>query len=179
MVPVGGGTELDVVVDRGLVSRDQHMEMLYREMDSRLTFRGNHSAFVIREELRGREKMTLDAAVTFAPEFARKAMLILSDVCLFVDGVARPGVTLRDFAPEDIESVEFYGGVWRNLLGNAGRALQQTDPTGSLVTRWPGKIDLTDPSNNTVPCGQPLTPGEGAASKTNVKVAFALIWLRK
>lgn len=169
VVPVGGGTELDLVVDRGLVSRDQHMEMLYREMDSRLAFRGIHSAFVAREELRGKEKMTLDAAVSFAPEFARKAMIIMSDVCVFVDGIARPGTTLRDFAAEDIESVEFYGGVWRNLLGNMARTIQQADATRSLLDRWPEKV----------PCGQPLSPGEAVASKSIVKVQFALVWLRK
>lgn len=168
-VPVGDGTELDVVVDRGRVSRDQHLEMFYREMDSRLSFRGNHSSFVTREELRGREKMTLDAAVTFAPEFARKAMIIMSDVCVFVDGVARPGATLRDFAAEDVESVEFYGGVWRTLLANSGRALQQVDPTGSIIDRWPARV----------PCGQPLSPGEAQASKSIVKVMFAFVWLRK
>ena len=168
-IPVEGGSELDVVVERGRVSRDQHLEMFYREMDSRLTFRGIHSAFVSREELRGREKMTLDAAVTFTPEFARKAMIIMSDVCVFVDGVARPGATLRDFAAEDIESVEFYGGVWRNLLATSGRAIQQMDPTGSIIDRWP----------KNVPCGQPLSPGEASASKSIVKVMFAFVWLRK
>lgn len=169
VVPVGGGTELDVVIERGRVSRDQHLEMFYREMDSRLAFRGTHSAFVAREELRGREKMTLDAAVNFAPEFARKAMTIMSDVCVFVDGIARPGTTLRDFAAEDIESVEFYGGVWRNLLSNMARTIQQADATRSLLDRWPEKV----------PCGQPLSPGEAVASKSIVKVQFALVWLRK
>jgi hypothetical protein len=169
VVPVDGGTELDLVVDRGLISRDQHMEMLYREMDSRLAFRGTHSVFVAREELRGKEKMTLDAAVSYAPEFARKAMIIMSDVCVFVDGIARPGTTLRDFAAEDIESVEFYGGVWRNLLGNMARTVQQADATRSLLDRWPEKV----------PCGQPLSPGEAVASKSIVKVQFALVWLRK
>jgi hypothetical protein len=168
-VPVGGGTELDVVVDRGRVSRDQHLEMFYREMDSRLAFRGTHSAFVTREELRGRENTLLDAAVTFAPEFARKAMSIMSDVCVFVDGIARPGATLRDFAVEDIESAEFYGGVWRNLESNVLRAIMQSDPTRSLIDRWPKKV----------PCGQPRTPGEEAASRSIVKVQFALVWLRK
>ena len=169
VVPVGGGTELDVVVDRGRVSRDQHMEMLYREMDSRLMYRGTNTAFVTREELKGREKMTLDAAVQYAPEFAKRSLIIVSDVCVFVDGVAQPGRTLRDFAPEDIESVEFYGDVWRNILGNAQRAVQQMDPTGSLRDRWP-------PS---VPCGLPLTPGEARMSKGVVKVMFANVWLRR
>ena len=168
-IPVGGGTELDVVVDRGRVSRDQHLEQFYREMDTRLTFRGVNTAFVTREELKGREKMTLDAAVQFAPEFAKRALMILSDVCVFVDGVARPGTTLRDFAPEDIESVEFYGEVWRNIEGNSQRAMERMDPTGSLRDRWPPRV----------PCGLPLTPGEAKMSRSVVKVMFALVWLRK
>ena len=169
VIPDNGGTELDVVVERGRVSRDQHMEMFYREMDSRLTYRGIHSAFVTREELKGREKMNLDAAVQFAPEFAKKAMLIMSDVCVFVDGIARPGATLRDFSPEDVEAVEFYGGTWRNIISSPQRVAMQGDPTGSLVDRWPPRT----------PCGVELTPGEAAASKSNVKVMFAVVWMRK
>jgi hypothetical protein len=168
-IPVGAGTELDVVVDRGRVSRDQHLEQFYREMDTRLTFRGVNTAFVTREELKGHEKMTLDAAVQFAPDFAKRALMILSDVCVFVDGVARPGTTLRDFAPEDIESVEFYGEVWRNIEGNSQRAMERMDPTGSLRDRWPPRV----------PCGLPLTPGEAKMSRSVVKVMFALVWLRK
>ena len=169
VIPDNGGTELDVVVERGRVSRDQHMEMFYREMDSRLTYRGPHTAFVTREELKGREKMNLDAAVQLAPEFAKKAMLIMSDVCVYVDGVARPGATLRDFSPEDVEAVEFYGETWRNILESPGRAVAQMDPTGSLRDRWPPRT----------PCGLPLSPGEERASKSNVKVMFAVVWLRR
>jgi hypothetical protein len=169
VVPVGGGTELDVVVERGRVSRDQHLEQFYREMDSRLTFRGVNSAFVTREALKGREKMTLDAAIQFAPEFAKRALFIMSDVCVFVDGIARPGATLRDFAPEDIEAVEFYGAPWRNIIGNSARAMVQMDPTGSLRDRWPPRT----------PCGLPLTPSEEKTSKSVVKVMFAAIWLRR
>jgi protocatechuate 3,4-dioxygenase beta subunit len=168
-VPGVGGTELDVVVDRGRVSRDQHLEMFYREMDTRLSFRGVDTAFVTREQLKGKEKMTLSAAVESAPEFARRALLIMSDVCVFVDGIARPGTTLRDFAVEDVEAVEFYGATWRTIIENSQRAIERMDPTGSLRDRWPPRV----------PCGQPLSPGEAEASKTNVKVMFAHVWLRK
>jgi hypothetical protein len=168
-IPVPGGSELDVVVERGSISRDQHMEMLYREMDSRLTSRGVNTAFVTREELKGRERMTLDAAVQSAPEFSKRALIIVSDVCVFVDGIARPGATLRDFAPEDIESVEFYGDVWRNIEGNAQRAIERMDPSGSLRNRWPPRV----------PCGQPLSPGEATMSHSVVKVMFALVWLKQ
>jgi hypothetical protein len=113
--------------------------------------------------------MTLDAAVQFAPEFAKRALMIVSDVCVFVDGVAQPGKTLRDFAPEDIETVEFYGDVWRNIVENPSRAMERMDPTGSLRTRWPPRV----------PCGLPLSPGEAKMSKSVVKVMFANVWLRR
>ena len=113
--------------------------------------------------------MTLDAAVQFAPEFAKRALMIVSDVCVFVDGVARPGKTLRDFAPEDVESVEFYGDTWRTIEANPVRAMERMDPSGTLRDRWPPRV----------PCGLPLTPGEATMSKSVVKVMFALVWLRK
>jgi len=169
VVPVGGGTELDVVVERGRVSRDQHMEMLYREMDSRLTFRGLNTAFITREDLKGREKVPLDVAIRFAPEFAMKALYILSDVCLFVDGIPRPGAMIRDFAPEDIESIELYGAPIRGFLRNRSQALFEMDPTGSLRDRWPPRAQ----------CGGTLSPSEEKISQTVVKVFYAVIWLKK
>ena len=177
VVPPDAGTELDVVMERGRVSRDAHMEMLYREMDTRVTFRGNHSAFVTRETLKGREKMNLDAALQYAPEYAQKGFIIQSDVCVFVDGIPRPGATLRDFAPEDIEAVELYGGRKRDLIANLNRELARMDPSGSLRDRWPDSSkDWTESAR---PCGLPLTPGEAALGSNAVKVKFAVVWLRR
>ena len=180
VVPVGGGTELDVVVDRGRVSRDQHMEMLFREMDTRLTFRGINTAFVPREVLAGREKMPLDKALTFAPEVAKKALYIRSDVCLFVDGIARPGMNLADFAAEDIESVELYGATGRTTMtfqqgGNVAgtldtsRTAKQADPSGSLLSRWPPRT----------PCGREPLPSEERIGAHVVKTIFAVVWTKQ
>lgn len=169
VVPVNGATELDVVVERGRVSRDQHMEMFYREMDSRLVFRGINTAFITREELRGREKAPLDQALTFVPGFAKKGLFITTDVCVFVDGIARPGAMLSDFTVEDIEAVEFYGAPLRNARGNAARALREADPTGSLRDRWPPRT----------PCGMPPPPNQGRIGASVVKVMFAVVWLRR
>jgi hypothetical protein len=182
VVPVGGGTELDVVVDRGRVSRDQHMEMLYREMDSRLTFRGINTAFVPVEILKGREKMPLDKALLFAPEVAKKNLFFQSDICLFVDGIPRPGMNLNDFAPEDIESVELYGATGRTTMsfqqggdaaGNqstsTSASAQQADPTGSLRDRWPPRT----------PCGREPMPSEKRAGAHVVKTIFAAIWTKQ
>jgi hypothetical protein len=169
VVPPEGGTELDAVVQPGRVSRDQHMEMLYREMDTRLTFRGVNTAFVTREDLKGREKALLDQALKFAPEFSKKSLYIASDVCVFVDGVARPGAMIRDFAAEDIESIELYGAPQGSARSNQARALRAADPTGSLRDRWPPRT----------PCGMPPTPNELRSGWAEVKVMFAVIWLKR
>ena len=180
VIPVGGGTELDVVVDRGSVSRDQHMEMLYREMDTRLTFRGTNTAFVPREILTGREKMQLDKALLFAPEVAQKALYWQSDVCLFVDGIARPGMNLADFASEDIESVELYGAPGRSTMVfqrggsiagtlDTSRTVRQADPSGTLLSRWPPKT----------PCGREPMLHEQRVGATVPKVIFAVVWTRQ
>ena len=166
VVPDNGGTELDVVVERGRVSRDAHMEMLYREMDSRLNMRGINSAMVSREQLKGRDKMPLDKALAFAPEFATKSMYIASDVCVFVDGIARPGAMIGDFSPEDIESIELYG-VPNNTA--VDRGMRQSEPTRSLIDRWPPRT----------PCGTTPLPSELRKGWAEVKVRFAAIWLRR
>jgi hypothetical protein len=168
VVPVNGGTEMDVVVQPGRVS-DRHMEMLYREMDTRLTFRGVNSAFVTREELKGKEKSALDQALRSSPEFSRKSLYIASDVCVFVDGVARPGAMIRDFAAEDIESVELYGAPQGAARSNPARALREADPSRSLSDRWPPRT----------PCGMPPTPNELRSGWAEVKVMFAVIWLKR
>lgn len=132
------------------------------------------------ELLKGREKMPLDKSLAFAPEVAKKALFIASDLCLFVDGVARPGMNLADFTPEDIESVELYGAPGRNTISfsmtgpisgssSTSRTLQQADPTGSLRDRWPPKT----------PCGREPTLSESRLSASTVKVIFAAVWLKQ
>jgi hypothetical protein len=174
-VPVGGGTELDAVVERGRVSRDQHMEMLYREMDSRLTFRGANTAFITREELKGKEKVNLVEALKFAPEYAKKALFISTDVCLFVDGMKRPNAMIQDFAVEDIESIELYAAPLGLQRQNWERATRQADPTGSLRNRWVLDKEIRRRDE----CGLPPPPHMQRSGWAELKVMYALIWLKK
>lgn len=176
VVPDNGGTELDVVVERGRVSRDAHMEGLYRDMDSRLNMRGINSAFVTREHLKGREKMPLDKALSFAPEVAQRAIRIPPDLCLFVDGIPRPNATLADFAPEDIESVELYGipTQSRMVMVNGvptrvvSRDSLKAEPSRSLLGRWPKGNQ----------CGREPLASEQVPAMA-VKTIFAAVWLRR
>jgi hypothetical protein len=160
VVPASGGTEVDVVMERGRVSRDAHLEGLYRDMDSRLTFRSNNAAFVTSEEFKGREKLPLDQALQFAGEFARRSLRLYRDACVFVDGIARPNMTLAQFSAEDIESIELYATpVGRPRLG---------DLPNSLRDRWPEGTQ----------CGEPLLLHEERLSRSTVKVRFVSVWLK-
>jgi hypothetical protein len=168
VIPEGGSAELDIVVDRGLISRDQHMEMLYREMDSRLTFRGQHAEMVTRAELRGREGMPLDMAIQMVPRMAEKQFLIPWDACVFVDGIARAGAQVWDFLAGEIEAIEIYGAPYEKKQANADRALATADPTGSLRNRWPSRMQ----------CGQEPVPGT-RIPRSRVVAMYVLIWTRQ
>lgn len=168
VVPVGGSVSLDIIVTPGLVSRDQHMEMLYREMDSRLSAKGQHAIMVTREELRGREKMMLDAALQTLPRYAAKTILLPSNACLFVDGVPRPGVPVQAFAVEDIEAIEVYAATQEEAIRNPSAGMRRAEPTGSLLSRWPPRAE----------CGTPPPPSENIP-RSRVRALFVAIWLRR
>lgn len=172
VVPQDGGTSLDLVVRRGLLSRDAHMEMLYREMDSRVLWRGLSTAFVTREELRGLPTTGLDIAMIKVPSFMKASFYPQREgwesACLFVDGTPRPGAKLSDFSLEEIEAVEFYGGP-----------IDRNEPTKSLTMRWP----------RGQPCGMAGGPQSAFSggrsgmptglSARAVRVQFAVVWLRR
>jgi len=168
VVPADGSTSIDIIVTPGLLSRDQHMEMLYREMDSRLNAKGQHAIMVTREELRGHEKMMLGAALQAVPRYAAKAILLPSNVCLFVDGVPRPNVSVQAYAVEDIEAIEVYAATQEEAVRNPVAGMRRVEPTGSLVSRWPPRAQ----------CGTPPPPGE-SIPRSRVRALFVAIWLRR
>jgi hypothetical protein len=173
VVPEKGATQLDLVVERGLLSRDAHMEQLYRELDSRVHWQGTTAALISRDDLKGAPTTGLDASIVSAPGFMKAqfypAIEGWEGACLFVDGLPRPGATLMDFAIEEIEAVEVYGAP-----------MQRSDPTGTLASRWP----------RNAPCGTNSRPQAAFASgrapttpfqlsSSAIKVQFVAIWLRQ
>lgn len=173
VVPAQGGTQLDLIVDRGLLNRDAHMEQLYREMDQRLHWKGTTSAMISREELKGTAATGLDASLFAVPQVMKAgfypAIEGWESACLFVDGIPRPGATIRDFAIEDIEAVEIYG-----------PPMDRSDPTKTLASRWPPRAT----------CGASSRPraafesgradaGPFRLSGSAVRVQVVAIWLRR
>ena len=173
VVPQTGATQLDLVVERGILSRDAHMEQLYREMDQRLHWKGTTSAMISREELKGTPVTGLDASLFAVPQVMKAGFYPgiegWENACLFVDGIPRPGASIKDFAIEDIEAVEIYG-----------PPMDRNEPTKTLSSRWPPRAM----------CGASSRPraafengradaGPFRLSGSAVRVQFVAIWLRR
>jgi protocatechuate 3,4-dioxygenase beta subunit len=173
VVPEKGAAQLDLVVERGILSRDAHMEQLYRELDSRVHWQGVTAALISREDLKGDPTTGLDAAIVRAPGFMKASFYPAREgwegACLFVDGVARPGATLADFAIEEIEAIEVYG-----------PPIRRNDPTGTLASRWPPRAMCGNPSGGARPAferGGNASPAR--LSSSAIRVQFVVVWLRQ
>jgi hypothetical protein len=173
VVPEKGGTQLDLVVERGILSRDAHMEQLYRELDSRVHWQGTTAALISREDLKGVPTTGLDASIISAPGFMKASFYPAREgwenACLFVDGVPRPGMTIKDFAIEDIEAVEVYG-----------PPMNRSDPTGTLGSRWPPRAmcGMSSGPRLAFESGR-ADPGAARLSGKSIAVQFVVIWLRR
>lgn len=173
VVPEKGATQLDLVVERGILSRDAHMEQLYRELDSRVHWMGTTAAMISREDLKGDPTSGLDVALVRAPGFMKASFYPAKEgwenACLFVDGIARPGMTVRDFAIEEIEAIELYG-----------PPMNRSDPTGTLASRWPPRAMCGAASGPRAAFGNGRADaGPARLSGSAVRVQFVAIWLRR
>jgi protocatechuate 3,4-dioxygenase beta subunit len=172
VVPKEGGTQLDLVIERGRLSRDAHMEQLYREMDQRLHWKGTASAMISREELKGLPTTSLDASLYAVPQVMLAAFYPGREgwegACLFVDGIPRPGATIADFAIEQIEAIEVYGGP-----------MNRSDPTKTLASRWPPRTPCGSSSGPRVAFEQGGNGGPARLSRNAISMQFVAIWLRQ
>ena len=174
VVPVGGGTQLDLVVERGLLSRDAHMEQLYRELDSRVHWQGTSAALISREDLKGMPTTGLDASIVSAPGFMKAAFYPAREgwenACLFVDGVPRPGATIKDFAIEEIEAIEVYG-----------PPMNRSDPTRTLESRWPPRAmcGMSTGPRLAFQDGRADAKSAAGLSRSAIPVQFVVVWLRQ
>jgi hypothetical protein len=173
VVPDRGGTQLDLVVERGILSRDAHMEQLYRELDQRLHWMGTTAAIISREDLKGDPTTALDAAIIHARGFMKASFYPAREgwenACLFVDGIPRPGMTISDFAIEEIEAIEVYG-----------PPMNRSDPTGTLGSRWPARA-MCGMSTGPRPAFESgrADPSPAQLSRNAIRVQFVMIWRRQ
>ena len=129
------GVAIDIVLQPGS-SADKGMEMRWADLGQRINWKGVNSAFVGREELVGRGA-SLELAIRFAPSFAKRSLVIDDRACIFVNGMARPLATIRDFNVDEIESIEVYG--------------VRSELTNTLGKSWPRRAICGNPNARPLP----------------------------
>jgi hypothetical protein len=160
-VPRGRALDVSRMLDPG-EGTPRSVAVVFKDLDQRLRMRSaNNSAIVSGAEIRKAGSNLIDGLMA-SPSWGARAFRLPSTVCVFVNGLPRPGVTPEAFAPEEIESVEVYA----KALSGTG------DRSRSLELAWPPGA----------PCGPILgrtfrTPGR--SEPQNGVVQYLVIWLRK
>ena len=174
VVPADGATQLDLVVERGILSRDAHMEQLYREMDQRLHWKGTTSAMISREELKGNPTTGVEMALFNVPQVMKAGFYTAREgwetACLFVDGFPRPGARISDFPIEQIEAIEVYG-----------PPMSRSDPTKTLASRWPPRAmcGISSGPRLAFEGGRADAKAAAGLSRNALPMQFVVIWLRR
>jgi hypothetical protein len=129
---------------------------LWDDFDQRLRWKPVVSALITGSELRA-AGATVREALTASPSVIKAQLrLVPEDVCLFVNGQPRPGMTIDDFRVEDIRAIELYQG--KDSIYISG-----------LVKMWPPKL----------PCGSGLeNTSRRPRGPNQAKVKWAVVWLR-
>ena len=109
-------------------------------------------------------------ALMGAPSFGEKGLRIGPEVCVLINGMPRPAVTLEAFQPEDIEAVEVY--AWTSdpiqLPGSAvAPSGKDGDRSGTLNAQWP----------RTAACGQNYRSSTRGGTKVG-SAKYMVVWLR-
>ena len=150
-VPPDSGIGIDIVLKPGRMPLPNSLEFGLKDMAQRIQWvtGGGNAAIVGRDELRNHGS-ALEMALKFAPNVMRRGLVIDEKACLFIDGVARPLVTVSAIDADQIETIEIYG--------------SRGDITGTLAKMWPrGAI-----------CGNP-----SARSAPGNRAQFVSIWMRR
>ena len=132
-VPVDTGVGIDIVLRAGGAPLHNSLQFGLADMAQRINWAtgGGNAAVIGRDELQGRGS-ALEVAIKFAPSFAKRGLIIDERACLFVDGVARPLVTIHAISVDDIETIEAYG--------------VRGDLTNTLQKMWPPRAICGNPS---------------------------------
>lgn len=124
------GAEVAMLLDTARGGPAYALDAAYADFARRVLARGSASTIVSRAELlRSGDGRMLDL-VRGSPSFASKAMRFGHEACVFVDGRARPGLSMSGFDARDVEAVEVYA-----RAAEASRTLEEA---------WPKNVPCAD-----------------------------------
>ncbi len=171
-VPSGRAVDGSRLLDPG-VAPPRGLDVLFTDLDHRMRQRAASNAAVVPGAEIRKAGATLIDGLRGSPSFASKGLRIVDSACVFVNGLARPGVSLEAFRPEEIEAVEVYGEAAGSSLPGGG--VPTGDRSRTLAMSWPARA----------PCGRVFDrsfliarPSPLGSSNTG-KAFFVVVWLRK
>ena len=127
----GDGAELALLLDSARAGSQNAMEAAYADFRDRMLRRGGtQSALVPRSELLRDGNGTMIHLLRAAPSFGSRVMRVGPYACVFVDGRARPGMSLNAIDPSGVEAIEVY--------------TRRGERSGTLLARWPRGFPCAD-----------------------------------
>jgi hypothetical protein len=138
-VPNDRAVETFVLLDSGAVATGS--EMMWDEFDERLRWQGQGASIVPGEEITRNGGSSGDA-IRGSSSFVRKGLVLGPTVCLFVNGVPKPGWGFDGIPPEQIATVELY-----TITGDETHTLAQEWPHGAQCGRTGGVPAPAGPFN--------------------------------
>jgi hypothetical protein len=151
-LPPDDGAEVVLLLDAN-TGEHRAINVAFKEFDERLMRRRDASFLVTRADLMKYESGGLVGALKLSSEFARKALQLKDSVCVFVDGRARPTMSLDAFDPWEIEAIEGY--------------TIKSDVSGTLAAKWPKGWPCP-------PSGMPPMAG----ARADAAIQWVVIWLK-
>lgn len=154
-IPVDGSVELSVLLDAESAATRPN-EVIGDELDRRMSWSSPMALRLTREEVQATGAQDLNIAVNLTESAQRVGVRVAGSACVFVDGVARPGLPLGALRPESVEFIEVYA--------------RGSERTGQLSRRWP-------------PRGECGVGGSQAMLRrvgtNNTATQYVVVWTRK
>ncbi len=151
-VPARGAAEVIVTLDSAGPKVNDEME--WQDMRLRLRAAGVRAFQVGRDEVLRSGASALKDALRTSPAMTRQGVVAARDACVFIDGVAKPGLPIDGISVDLVDFVEVYP------FGS--------DHSRTLALRWPpGGV-----------CGAP-NGGVEELHHQRDKVQYVVVWTRK
>jgi carboxypeptidase family protein len=164
-VPDTAAVELVMAMDTIRTKAQAIANNRVQDMQMRVNRRQlNASAIVAHQELKGRQRQSLDVALRYSPSFLLKGLVIENVECVFINGLPKPSILAKDIAADDVGMVEVYN--WRGAVEYRDREMFRRNGQGCGV----GPLIESFGSGG-------LSMRSSRPPKDNT-VAYILIWLK-
>ena len=136
-VPKDQVVDASTILDKSRGEDGSGYDGLFQDLDERLKWSGQDATLLTGSELRHAGTNVLDAVMA-SPAFIKQGMRIDPlGVCVYVNGMARPGVAIDNFVVDEIESIEVYG----RAASAKSLTYSGNDAAEMLKKSWPGDPD--------------------------------------